>query len=137
MPVQVLVHAYDNPTLASKYQEHIAKHMAVTAKQDMLRQKPLRDPGDVRKQRPKTKQDDAVYHAVIRYLRRNGPLMREELFRGLRKAGLDVSRDQMMHALLYYREVKLVVEEQTSGKKYWLVAHDPEPVFMKEKEKKR
>lgn len=136
MPVEPLVDAFNSPTLAAKHEEAIGKSMAIQAAKDMRRHRRVVRAKESSSRPPRPARDDTLMRAVIRYLYRkpHPGMTREGLYMGLREAGLSVTRDKMMHALLYYRGVGLVIRQQIDNKNYWHVVSDPEPVFEKENE---
>ena len=119
--MKVVVEAYNNPTVAAKYEAEIGKLMVSREKSNRRvafdHQVPSTNPT---KQRAQQQRDDAV-SVVLNHLTRHGAQSRDELFAGLRAAGTALSRDTMMHALLSCKERGMVTTKVVNNKTYWLV----------------
>lgn len=137
--MKVVVEAYNNPTVAAKYQEEIGALMKKQAEKDMQRLKKVIEKGGYASEhhsfRVANKQREVHARAILRYLYRHGPLTRDSIFKGVRAAGLSISRDIMVHTLLTYRGLGLVKETRRSGINYWYIEGDLEAFLNREKNK--
>lgn len=116
----MIVNAFDNPKLATKYEEQIGALMAKTASNEgknFGKHVPASNPTKQRAQRYRDAAEPLVFECVLQH----GPITRDDICRKMKEEGNVFPRDAIIHALLEGKRLGLVKFSGETRTQYWFI----------------
>lgn len=120
----MIVNAFDNPKLATKYEAEIGALMVNTAKGE--RRKPFdhRTPTKNPTQSAAQRKRDVAGPMVIECLLRHGPMTRDAVVRTMRNEGNVFPRDAIIHGLISGKQSGLLTVTGNSNATLWCIVNE-------------
>lgn len=130
MPVQVLIHAYDNPTLAAKHEEMIGRLMKKNSMSEknpkpiFAVQEKRRKESEENKERRKLRQVEVMHREakMLRAMLNMPPSTKRHLHAMFIERGIAITRNQMDQSFRMLQSSGLVEYTKKKDISYWFVS---------------
>jgi len=119
----MIVNAFDNPKLATKYEDQIGALMAKTAKNEsktFSRHVPTSNP--VKEEADRKRQ--IASPLVVKALLKHGPMSRDAISRLISEAGEKLPRDATIHALIEGQNGGYINVAGQHGARKWFICNE-------------
>lgn len=139
MPVQVLVHAYDYPTMASKHEQAIGAHMLRLHKAELNKRatlSPIATPELKPSENGKTRSSILKAARALEIMLDLEPLPKRSINAALVAKGLSISRNSLDNMLSEMQQQGLVDFVKRKSVSHWYVS-DKDAAVIEIKEAKR